>query len=71
LLVVLWWLDGEGVFEGCQPPRSAILMEARAAYGRGQVVRLLWGRFLIEFIFAAGAQAILPTVPALELVVTA
>jgi hypothetical protein len=31
-------LDGEGVFECFQPPRSAILTEARAAYGRGQVV---------------------------------
>src|SRR4030095_13998636 len=41
---------GEGVFEGCQPPRSAVLTEARSAYGRGQVMRWLRGRFLIELI---------------------
>jgi hypothetical protein len=39
----------------------------------GRVKRTPWllGRFLIEFIFAAGAQAVLPAVPAPELVVTA
>jgi hypothetical protein len=52
-------------------PRSAVLTEARAAYGCGQVVRGLLGRFLIEFIFAAGAQAVLPAVPAVELAITA
>jgi hypothetical protein len=64
-------LHGEGVFAYGQPPRSAVLTEARAADGRGQVVRGLRGGCLIEFIFAAGAQAVLPTVPAPELVVTA
>jgi len=40
---------------------------------RGRVKRTPWllGRFLIEFIFAAGAQPVLPTIPAPELVVTA
>src|SRR5919109_5108449 len=35
-------------------PRSAVLTEARTADGRGQLMRGLLGRFLIEFNFAAG-----------------
>jgi hypothetical protein len=40
---------------------------------RGRVKRTPWllGRFLIERIFAAGAQAVLPAVPTLELSTTA
>ena len=64
-------LDGEGVFERCQPPRSAVLTDARSAYGRGQVVQWLRRRFLIELMLTAGAQAVLPTVPAPERLITA
>ena len=69
--VVYLGRHGEGIFECCQPPRSAVLTDARSAYGRGQVVRWLRRRFLIELMLTAGAQAVLPTVPALERSVTA
>ena len=69
--VVYLGRHGEGIFECCQPPRSAVLTDARSAYGRGQVVRWLRRRFLIELMLTVGAQAVLPTVPALERSVTA
>jgi hypothetical protein len=49
-------------------PAIPVLLPARWGVKR---TPWLLGRFLIEFIFAAGAQAVLPTVPARELVVTA
>jgi hypothetical protein len=44
----------EPAFSGLRETPSPVTTSARAADGRGQLVRGLLGRFLIEFIFAAG-----------------
>ena len=63
--------EAMGRGHGVQRPSSPIIQVAEPAPGHEWAVRWLVGRLLLDRLQAAGAEAVLPSIPALERVVTA